>query len=57
VLSKKIVVFCTLKAGLETETGRYFVDSNVTDAADKWTDDDLNTFWDWTEKSYSRTNG
>lgn len=43
-------VFCALKPGLESETGRYFDDSTVTNAADKWTDNDLETFWKWTEK-------
>jgi retinol dehydrogenase-13 len=43
-------IYCTLKPGLESETGRYFDDSTVTDLADKWTDDDINRFWEWTEK-------
>jgi retinol dehydrogenase-12 len=43
-------VYCALKPDLEIETGRYFVDSTVTDMADKWSDEDLNTFWEWTEK-------
>ena len=43
-------IFCALKPGLENETGRYFDDSTVTNLADKWTDDDINTFWQWTEK-------
>ena len=43
-------VFCALKAGLEKESGKYFDDSTVTNEADKWTDDDINTFWEWTEK-------
>ena len=43
-------VYCAWKAGLENETGRYFDDSTVRDIADKWTDEDLNTFWQWTEK-------
>lgn len=43
-------IYCALYPGLECETGRYFVDSSVTDRADKWNDDDLSTFWDWTEK-------
>lgn len=43
-------IYCTLKSGLESETGRYFDDSTVTDLADKWTDDDVNRFWEWTEK-------
>jgi NAD(P)-dependent dehydrogenase (short-subunit alcohol dehydrogenase family) len=43
-------VYCALQPGLEKETGRYFDDSTVTDLADKWTDDDINTFWQWTEK-------
>jgi NAD(P)-dependent dehydrogenase (short-subunit alcohol dehydrogenase family) len=43
-------VYCALKPGLENETGRYFDNSTVTNLADKWTDEDLNTFWEWTEK-------
>jgi NAD(P)-dependent dehydrogenase (short-subunit alcohol dehydrogenase family) len=43
-------IFCALKPGLESETGRYFDNSTVTDAADKWTENDLDTFWKWTEK-------
>jgi NAD(P)-dependent dehydrogenase (short-subunit alcohol dehydrogenase family) len=43
-------VYCALKPDLENETGRYFADSTVTNIADKWTNEDLNTFWDWTEK-------
>ncbi len=43
-------VYCAIKSDLEKETGRYFVDSTVTDLADKWTDNDINTFWEWTEK-------
>ena len=43
-------VFCAVKPGLESDTGRYFDDSTVTDVADKWTDDDVNRLWDWTEK-------
>jgi NAD(P)-dependent dehydrogenase (short-subunit alcohol dehydrogenase family) len=43
-------VYCALKPGLENETGRYFDDSTVTNLADKWTDNDVNTFWEWTEK-------
>jgi retinol dehydrogenase-12 len=43
-------VYCALKPGLETETGRYFADSTVKDAGDKWTNEDLNTFWEWTEQ-------
>ena len=42
-------VYCAVKPGLESENGRYFDDSTVTNAADKWTDDDLNRFWEWTE--------
>ena len=44
-------VYCALKPGLENETGRYFDDSTVTDIADHWTDQDLNIFWEWTEKT------
>jgi NAD(P)-dependent dehydrogenase (short-subunit alcohol dehydrogenase family) len=43
-------VYCALKPELEKETGRYFDDSTVTNLADKWTEDDINTFWQWTEK-------
>ncbi|CAF1256751.1 unnamed protein product [Rotaria sordida] len=43
-------VYCALKSGLEKESGRYFNDSSVTNLADKWTDNDINTFWEWTEK-------
>jgi NAD(P)-dependent dehydrogenase (short-subunit alcohol dehydrogenase family) len=43
-------VYCALQSGLEKENGRYFVDSTVTNLADKWTDDDINTFWEWTER-------
>ncbi len=43
-------VYCALKPDLEKETGRYFDDSTVTNLADKWTEDDINTFWQWTEK-------
>lgn len=43
-------VYCALKPGLENETGRYFDDSTVTDVIDKWTDNDINACWDWTEK-------
>jgi len=43
-------VYCALKPGLENETGRYFDDSTATNLADKWTDNDINTFWEWTEK-------
>jgi len=43
-------VYCALKPGLENETGRYFSDSTVTNVADKWSNEDLNIFWDWTEK-------
>lgn len=57
ILKKKTVpqgaattVFCALKPGLERETGRYFTDSTVTDRADKWSDDQANTLWNWTQK-------
>ena len=43
-------VFCALKPGLENETGRYFDDSVAKNLADKWTEEDVNTFWQWTEK-------
>ena len=42
-------VFCALQPDLEEHTGRYFDDSTVTDLADKWTDDDLTRFREWTE--------
>ena len=43
-------VYCALKPNLEGDTGRYFDDSAVTNHADKWSDADINAFWDWTEK-------
>ena len=43
-------VYCALKSDLEKETGRHFDDSTVTNLADKWTEEDINTFWEWTEK-------
>ncbi len=43
-------IYCTIKSGLENESGRYFSDSTVTDIADKWINEDLNRFWDWTKK-------
>ena len=43
-------IYCTLKPGLENESGRYFDDSTVTNLADKWADEDVNTLWQWTEK-------
>ncbi len=43
-----MTIYCTLKPGLESEIGRDFHDSTVSDLADKWTDDDLNRFWEWT---------
>ena len=43
-------IYSTLKPGLENESGRYFDDSTVNDLADKWTEEDINTFWQWTEK-------
>ena len=43
-------VYCALKPGLENESGEYFDDSTVTNLADKWTNDDVNTFWEWTEQ-------
>jgi NAD(P)-dependent dehydrogenase (short-subunit alcohol dehydrogenase family) len=43
-------VYCALKPGLESETGRYFDNSAVTNLADQWKDDDLNRLWEWTEK-------
>ena len=42
-------VYCAVKPGLESENGRYFDDSTVTNLADQWTDADLNRFWQWTE--------
>jgi NAD(P)-dependent dehydrogenase (short-subunit alcohol dehydrogenase family) len=43
-------VYCAVTPGIENESGRYFDDSTVKDIADKWTDNDINRFWDWTEK-------
>lgn len=43
-------VFCALKPDLEKESGRYFDDSTVTNDAEKYTDEDINTCWEWTEK-------
>ena len=43
-------VYCALQPDLEKENGRYFDNSTVTDLADKWTENDINTFWEWTEK-------
>ena len=43
-------VYCALKPGLESETGRYFDNSTVTNLAEKWGDDDVNRCWEWTEK-------
>ena len=43
-------VYCTLKSGLENESGRYFDDSSVTSKADKFSDTDVNELWNWTEK-------
>jgi NAD(P)-dependent dehydrogenase (short-subunit alcohol dehydrogenase family) len=43
-------VYCAVKPGIENESGRYFDNSTVTNLADKYTDDDINTLWDWTEK-------
>jgi NAD(P)-dependent dehydrogenase (short-subunit alcohol dehydrogenase family) len=43
-------VYCALKPGLESETGRYFDNSAVTDLADKWDDAEINQFWNWTER-------
>jgi NAD(P)-dependent dehydrogenase (short-subunit alcohol dehydrogenase family) len=43
-------VYCALKPGLEKENGQYFDDSTVTNIADKRTDDEINTMWEWTEK-------
>ena len=42
-------VYCALKPGLEKESGRYFADSTVNSVADKWKNEDLETFWNWTE--------
>jgi retinol dehydrogenase-12 len=44
-------VYCALKPGLENDTGRYFDDSTVTNLAEKWSEDDVNTFWEWTQKT------
>jgi NAD(P)-dependent dehydrogenase (short-subunit alcohol dehydrogenase family) len=43
-------VYCALKPALESETGRFFDDSTVTNQAEKWTDADVNKLWGWTEK-------
>ena len=43
-------VYCAMKSDLEKETGRYFNDSTVTNRAEKWTENDVNTCWQWTEK-------
>jgi NAD(P)-dependent dehydrogenase (short-subunit alcohol dehydrogenase family) len=43
-------VYCALNPDLEKENGGYFDDSTVTDLADRWTDNDVNTLWEWTEK-------
>ena len=43
-------IYCTLKPGLENESGCYFDNSAVNDLADKWADKDINTYWQWTEK-------
>lgn len=43
-------VYCALKPGLENDSGRYFDDSSVTNEADKWTNKDVETFWEWTER-------
>lgn len=43
-------VYCAIKPGLENENGRYFSDSTVTDLADKWTNEDIDQLWNWTEK-------
>jgi retinol dehydrogenase-14 len=42
-------IYCAVKPGLEKESGRYFADSTVTNIADRWTNEDLDTFWNWTE--------
>lgn len=42
-------VYCAVQSGLESENGRYFDDSTVADSADRWTEEDLNRFWEWTE--------
>ena len=43
-------VYCTLKSGLESESGHFFDDSSVTNQATKFSDDDVNELWNWTEK-------
>jgi len=43
-------IFCAIKTDLENETGKYFADSTVQNDADKWTEQDLEQFWNWTEK-------
>ncbi|CAF1465689.1 unnamed protein product [Adineta steineri] len=44
-------VYCTLKLGLENRSGQYFDDSAVTNIAEKWSENDINTFWKWTQKT------
>ncbi|CAF0991376.1 unnamed protein product [Adineta steineri] len=44
-------VYCTLKLGLENQSGQYFDDSAVTNIAEKWSENDINTFWKWTQKT------
>lgn len=43
-------VYCCIAPNLESETGRYFDNSTVTNMADKWSEDDVQKFWQWTEK-------
>jgi len=43
-------IYCAVKSDLENQTGKYFSDSTVQNHADKWTEQDLEQFWNWTEK-------
>lgn len=43
-------VYCTLKPGLESESGHFFNDSFVNNQAAKFSDDEVNELWNWTEK-------
>ena len=42
-------VYCSIAPNIECETGRYFDNSTVTNCAEKWTDADVEKFWEWTE--------
>lgn len=43
-------IFCAIQSDLENQTGKYFSDSTVQNHADKWNQQDIDQFWDWTEK-------